>query len=242
MNDIDTTKSSVLLFGRSGCEYSQKGKDALKKLGFDTTFIASTSRGEDLADEVGDWLGDYILCFRSLYILPQHVIARARVAAINFHPGPPERRGTGCLNFALYHDDGEYGVTAHLVDSQIDNGEILCCERFPILPEDTVNSLLQRSHVALLDCFLNLMTNIKLHGPNYLGVSRLNVAHEKWCGPVHKASDLDNLAVIDPSVSRQEMERIIRATHTEAFPTRLKLHGKYFALGHDANAFRQPRS
>ena len=30
------------------------------------------------------------------------LIKRCKIAAINFHPGPPQYRGIGCINYALF--------------------------------------------------------------------------------------------------------------------------------------------
>ena len=56
-----------------------------------------------------NWTGDYILSFRSLLILPEKIINNAKIAAINFHPGPPKYRGVGCLNYAVYNNEKYYG-------------------------------------------------------------------------------------------------------------------------------------
>ena len=40
---------------------------------------------------------DYIFCFRSFYILKNNILNKAKFS-INFHPGPPEFRGIGCVN------------------------------------------------------------------------------------------------------------------------------------------------
>ena len=45
---------------------------------------------------------DYIFCFRSFYILKNNILKKVNYASINFHPGPPEYRGTGCVYYALY--------------------------------------------------------------------------------------------------------------------------------------------
>ena len=50
--------------------------------------------------------------------------------AINFHPGPPNYRGIGCLNFALLSNEKYYGVTAHIINEKIDNGKILSFKKF----------------------------------------------------------------------------------------------------------------
>src|SRR5438309_8661335 len=69
--------------------------------------------GEPLPDEVRRWDGDYIVSYLSRWIIPETVLRRARIAAINFHPASPDYPGIGCNNFALYDGAGAYGVTSH---------------------------------------------------------------------------------------------------------------------------------
>ena len=59
-------------------------------------------------------------CFRSYFILNKQVLKSVKVASINFHPGPPNFRGFGCLNFALLNNAKQYGCTAHLINIKIE--------------------------------------------------------------------------------------------------------------------------
>jgi methionyl-tRNA formyltransferase len=61
---------------------------------------------------------DYIFCFRSHFILNKKTISRAKIHAINFHPGPPEYRGIGCVNFSLLNKEKKYGATVHLINEK----------------------------------------------------------------------------------------------------------------------------
>ena len=58
-------KPSILFLGRFKCEGSEQIYQKLKKVGFIVTFVVSKKRGERLPSEASDWVGDYILCFRS---------------------------------------------------------------------------------------------------------------------------------------------------------------------------------
>jgi hypothetical protein len=53
------------------------------------------------------------------------MIGRAAIAAVNFHPGPPNYRGTGCVNFALYDGADAYGCTSHLLAPEIEKRKTL---------------------------------------------------------------------------------------------------------------------
>jgi methionyl-tRNA formyltransferase len=220
----------VLFFGRSQCEATNKALAHLKKLGFEITFVESKGRGDRLSEDIGYWEGDYVLCFRSLFILPKYLLDKAKIAAINFHPAPPEYPGSGCLNFALYDDAKEYGVTAHLMDEKIDNGQILECRRFPILRSDSVDSLLERTHVKLLDLFFDVTTGIGAKGKEYIGAALSQSNHESWRGPARRISELEKLETIPMDISEEELARVIRATYTESFPPRILLHGYVFEL------------
>ncbi|MDD1955359.1 hypothetical protein LOY33_17095 [Pseudomonas sp. B21-036] len=223
-------KVKVLFFGRSKCDATDKAINFLNRLDFEVTTVKSNGRGESLPEDIDRWTGDYIFCFRSLFVLPKRILERAKIAAINFHPGSAEYPGSGCLNFALYENAKEYGVTAHLMSEKVDDGSIIECRRFPIVAGDTVDSLLERTHLKLLDLFLDTVGGIGTLGDSYIKSSLIKSGNEKWRGEARRMKELDRLSTIDIGVSALELERIIRATHTDLFPPRIMLHGYEFAL------------
>lgn len=163
----------ALFFGKRDCTYSEQAHALLKQLGFEVTAIWSKSRMERLPENIHAWHGDYIFCFRSYFILPLSLIHKAVIAAINFHPGPPEYPGSGCLNWALYDNAKQYGVTAHLMTEKIDNGAIVECRRFPILPKDDVGSLLAKAHRETYVMLADIVTGLAEEGESFLN-SKLN--------------------------------------------------------------------
>lgn len=231
-NELGTSENSVrvLFFGRSGCEGTSKSLSLLKSLGCNITFVVSKGRGESLPEDISSWHGDYIFCFRSLFILPKYVINRAKIAAVNFHPAPVEYPGSGCLNFALYDNASRYGVTAHVMNEKVDNGAILRCDRFPILPSDSVDNLLERTHIKLLNLFIDIATDLILGGRKSFDKMLLASSNENWRGEAFKMKQLEKLRVVPLDVSEVELKKIIRATYTENFPPYIKLHGYEFVL------------
>src|SRR5574337_1427381 len=83
-----------------------------------------------------EWEGDVIISYLSPWIVPTWLLKKAKIAAINFHPGPPEYPGIGCTNFAVYNAESEYGVTAHHMAGKVDTGAIIAVQRFPVLKDD----------------------------------------------------------------------------------------------------------
>ncbi|MDP3138733.1 MAG: formyltransferase family protein [Burkholderiaceae bacterium] len=220
----------VLFFGRHDCDATQAALARLRSLGFEVSFVTSKGRGESLPAQVGAWAGDYIFCFRSLFVLPRRVLDKAGTAAINFHPAPTEYPGSGCLNFALYDGARDYGVTAHLMNEKVDNGRILECRRFPILDSDTVDSLLEKTHRKLLELFLDVAAGVAAQGRIYIDACLEKSEGEHWRGEALKMSALEKLKTIAPDVDAAELDRVVRATYTEMYPPRVILHGYEFVL------------
>lgn len=222
--------SQVLFFGRQDCSYSDDAFKHLVELGFEVRYIKSNHRNEDLSDDIKEWSGEYIFCFRSFFVLPYSLVEKASIAAINFHPGPPEYPGSGCLNFALYDNSKEYGVTVHLMNDKIDNGKIIECSRFLISNDDNIDSLLKKTHAELFKLFQRITKGLFLNKDNFLNKKLNAEKNEKWNGSAKKLSELNKFQFIDSKITSDELARRIRAFHTNDYPLKIKLHGYVFLL------------
>jgi methionyl-tRNA formyltransferase len=224
-------KTRVLFFGREGCQYTEQALSYLRLLDYDVEAIINKGRGEKLPEDIHWWDGDLIICFRTYFILPEILIKKARVAAINFHPGPPKHPGTGCINFALYEDDTEYGTTAHLMDKSIDSGKILRVRMFPIAQSDNVSSLLKRTHHEMLSLFYDVVDTIRsAEVADMETVFGPEISTKRWRRKARRLVDLENIQTSDVDITKDELEKKIRATHTVDFPTSISFHGYRFGL------------
>ena len=124
--------------GRSRCSYSKKIKNFLKNKSKKFYYFESKKFGEKINKKYLKLNYDYIFCFRSFYILKNNILKKVNNAAINFHPGPPEYRGTGCVNYALYKNSKFYGCTALLINEKVDNGKIIDIKKFSISKKNSV--------------------------------------------------------------------------------------------------------
>jgi methionyl-tRNA formyltransferase len=80
---------------------------------------------------------DLLLCWGFPWKLPQAALDVARLGSINQHPGLlPRHRGPVPLAWALRDGDGEFGITWHRMDSELDTGPILAQTTVPIADED----------------------------------------------------------------------------------------------------------
>ena len=229
-NDTKNNKKKILFFGRLDCKYSKKLIKKLKFYNFDLTTVYSNKRGEIIPKHILSWTGEYIICFRSLYILPKALLKKTRVASINFHPGPPEYPGSGCFNFALYEEVTKYGVTAHIMNSNIDNGDILEVRRFPVKRISSLDALIKKTHKELFDLCEDFIYSLAEKGETVLLKKKTLSKNEKWRGNARKIKELQSLQTIKPSISKKELERIVKATYTKKYPPKIELHGFKFYL------------
>jgi methionyl-tRNA formyltransferase len=223
----------ILFFGRNQCAGSERLLSQIRRHGFDVTFVKSHGRGEKLPKDIQEWAGDYIICFRTLFILPDSLLKKARVAAINFHPAPPEYPGSGCINFALYDEVSDYGVTAHLMNKKIDNGKILEVRRFPVHKSQDLSSVLVRTHAELHSLCSDFITAISSEGESYISLKIEESANVHWAGGARLMKELDQLQIIDAGIEKSELEKIIRATYIDGFPPKIIVHGYKFYLSLD---------
>ena len=219
----------ALFIGFEDCEYCQKANNFLEVCGFEVDWLKSSkNRKEKLPSEYTNWKGDYIFHMKSYYMLPKSLIDGVSEAAINFHPGAPEYPGSGCVNWALYNNEKTTGITTHFLNEFIDNGEIIKVYEIPIMPNDTIETLLPRVHMKQLVAFYDLVTTITKYDPIILKQYVELNKDIKWSKKVGRIKHIDRLQVINDHTSQQELEKVIRATAIGKFGPRLKLHGHEF--------------
>lgn len=148
---------------------------------------------------------DVVISYLCPWIVPSSLLRKARVAAINFHPGPPEYPGTGCTNFAIYNQEQSFGVTCHHMVEQVDAGPIIRVARFPLYPNDSVYSLTIRAYVVLAGVFYEVIDC-------FVQGRSLPRSDEKWTGTRRTRRELDALCRIEFAMSPDEIQRRIRAT------------------------------
>jgi methionyl-tRNA formyltransferase len=220
----------VLFLGRHDCGFSSKLVELLRDSGAETTIHLSNEREESLPSEIHNWTGAYIFGFRSLIIVPPKILNSARIGAINFHPGPPEYPGSGCTNFALYEGADMFGVTAHLMEEIVDSGKILSVSRFPIQPEDNLETLTEKTREALFALASQVISEaIKDDLWVERTIQRFNPSIS-WSGKRRKISAVHRLASVSVSIDEEEMLRRVRAFHYTGFPLNLNLHDFKFVL------------
>lgn len=177
--------------------------------------------GDPLPEYARQWTGDYIISYLSRWVVPAELLSRAKIAAINFHPASPEYPGIGCNNFALYEDAKEYGVTCHHMAAKVDTGGIIAVRRFPVYPEDTTETLLKRTYEHQIALFLEI-AHLMADGKD------LPVSNEKWTRPPFSRKQFNELFIIRPEMSKEEIRRRIRAVSYKQWQPYVEIQGYRF--------------
>lgn len=85
-------------------------------------------------------------------IIPEEYIKTR--PCFNFHPGIlPWYRGSGAYSWAIMNGEMETGVTLHKIDKDIDHGDVIEIRRFPILPDDTAETLFHKAEDLIFIMF-----------------------------------------------------------------------------------------
>ncbi|HET6846804.1 MAG TPA: formyltransferase family protein [Anaerolineales bacterium] len=177
--------------------------------------------GDPLPDAARNWQGDYIVSYLSRWVVPAELLERAGKAAINFHPASPHYPGIGCNNFALYENAVEYGVTCHHMAPHVDTGAIIAVRRFPVYPQDTVATLLQRTYENQIALFMQI-AGLMADGKD------LPEAGESWTRKPFTRKEFNALFRLTPDMPREEMARRIRAVSYGRFQPYMEIEGFRF--------------
>lgn len=222
---MNRSNKSILFLGKKNEEHVDKALN-LCRSNFKDVMVYLAEWGDSLPEDIGWWDGDYIISYLSRWILPESLLKKAKTAAINFHPAPPEYPGYGPNNFALYEGVQEYGVTCHHMTPEVDAGPIIAVKRFSLFPTDTIATLLARTYDYQLVLFYDIMNLI-------LQEKELPRADENWTRKPFTRKQLDELSQITPDMTREEIEKRIKATSFEGWKPTIELQGFLFEYKKD---------
>lgn len=151
-----------------------------------------------------------VLSFLSPWIVPAAVLEHASLA-LNFHPGSCDYPGIGCYNFALYEEAATYGAVCHHMAPRVDTGSVIAERLFPVLPQDSVESLKLRTMVTMLDMFHDVAGRLATG-------AALPAAPRSWTRRAFTRRELNMLCRIAPDASVEEIRRRVRATSYPGYP------------------------
>ncbi|QRF68130.1 MupA/Atu3671 family FMN-dependent luciferase-like monooxygenase [Ponticoccus alexandrii] len=118
--------------------------------------------GADLGARLAGLSCDWLLSIANLSIIPRDVLALPAKGAVNFHDGPlPRHAGLNAPVWALIEGETQHGITWHLIEGGVDEGDILVSRAFDIAANDTALTLNTKAYEAAIASFPALLDQLE---------------------------------------------------------------------------------
>lgn len=108
-----------------------------------------------------------IIINQSQHIIKKNLLEIPRLGVLNRHNALlPKNRGRLTPFWVVFKGELETGVTIHKIDEGIDSGPIIVQKRFPVLKDDTFNSIVRKNYAIASSAMLEALE--KLNDENCL--------------------------------------------------------------------------
>ncbi len=181
--------------------------------------VAKWAKGEGLkVVPTGEWAAlsglraDWILSIANLSVIPASILSLAEKGAVNFHDGPlPRYAGLNAPAWALLNAEVQHGITWHLIEGGLDEGDILEQRLFQIAPTETALTLNTRCFEAAIESFPSLMNQLE----NGLQRQKQDLSQRSVYLRADRPAQMGRL---DFTLSAESVARLVRALD----------HGRYW--------------
>ncbi|WP_122072817.1 MupA/Atu3671 family FMN-dependent luciferase-like monooxygenase [Pseudophaeobacter sp. EL27] len=166
--------------------------------------------GDILTDLEGGF--DWLLSIANLRVIPEPVLALPRKGAVNFHDGPlPGYAGLNTPNWALMAGEAQHGITWHVMEGGIDEGDILAQRLFDIAEEETAFSLNSKCYAAAMDSFGEVLDQLSADD---LHRQPQDLSQRSYFAKDHRPAAG---AILDFSQTSQSLSRLVRGLDYGAY-------------------------
>ena len=115
---------------------------------------------QELQEDYPEKSVDYVFSITNLKLLPDWLLQIGH-RAINFHDGPlPRYAGLNVPIWAILNDESEHGITWHEMTTDVDAGQILAQQLFPVVPGETALSINAKCYQTALESFERLIEEL----------------------------------------------------------------------------------
>lgn len=152
--------------------------------------------GEDLKEL--ERTCDLLLCAGYYYRVP----VSPTLPMVNFHPAPlPMGRGPWPMPVILLRGLPEGGITAHRMAPELDRGDILLEETFPIRRGETLRSYMEQVYQRVPGMVRRLVTDL----PGLLAQAKAQGEGDYWPSPTQEDW------TVTPEMDVEQADRVLRA-------------------------------
>ncbi len=111
---------------------------------------------------VGSVQADWLLSIANLRLIRQAVLAIPTRGAINFHDGPlPRYAGLNTPAWAILNGETQHGVSWHLIEGGVDEGDLLAQTLVEITAGETALSLNSKCYAAGMESFAQVLGQLE---------------------------------------------------------------------------------
>lgn len=104
---------------------------------------------------------DVIISVLYPFVIEKEILDKAKIAAVNLHQAPlPHYKGCNSVSHAIMNGEKEYGVTLHLMNEELDSGDIIERKMFPINDDITARELYELADKYCFEVFRRNIKNI----------------------------------------------------------------------------------
>ncbi|PCH93085.1 MAG: peptide synthetase, partial [Rhodobacteraceae bacterium] len=173
---------------------------------------------------------DWLFSLANLDIIPSAVLDMPTKGAINFHDGLlPDYAGLNTPAWALINQEIQHGISWHMIEGGVDEGDILAQSSFDITPHDTSLTLNTKCFEAALDSFPNLLEQIATNG---LQRQTQSLPHRHYCALADRPA---SFGLIDFSKSATEISALMRGLNFGGYwnplcVAKFAIKGQFFAV------------
>lgn len=168
----------------------------------------ATSKGLPVLDKPSEITApfDWLLSIANLRVIPDDVLALASKGAVNFHDGPlPRYAGLNTPNWALMAGEAQHGITWHMMEGGIDEGDILAQRLFDISADETAFSLNSKCYAAAMDSFGEVLEQLST---GILARQPQDLSKRSYFGRDHRP---EAGAILDFSQPTKTLGQMVRA-------------------------------
>ena len=110
---------------------------------------------------------DWLFSIANLTMISNSVLELPKQGTINFHDGPlPQYAGLNAPVWALRNRETRFGVTWHMIEGGVDEGDIVAQSMFDVADDDTAFSLNSKCYAAAMDSFGDVVAGIESGAPD----------------------------------------------------------------------------
>lgn len=168
---------------------------------------------------------ELLLSFSTSVIVPESVLRKPGLVALNIHAASPEFPGRDPHHFAIYRGAKRYGATMHYMTEKVDDGQIVDVEMFDVPDEISAATLLAMADEAGIVLMRRFFEGYAMFGAP---APRDDI---RWGGGKTTRRDFTELCQVNCAMPEAEFLRRLEATTMPGFNNLyVDIHGYRFRL------------